>query len=158
MFEWVAQAAAARHETVSNTALCQVACVPLNVDGASVTLMATAGADEPPPRMRQEPRAATDARSLRVEELQLTTGEGPSLTAFTHQQPVLAPDLAATKRWPGFTLAAGEQHVSAVFAFPLLTADSCLGVFTAHRAQTGTLSPQQLVDAHHLAALAYSPC
>lgn len=153
VFERVARAAAARHESVSNAVLCEVACALLGADSASVALMAAADEGEPPPRVRQEPLAAAGGGSLRVEELQLATGEGPSLAAFTQQQPVLVPDLAATAQWPGFASAAGQQHVAAMFAFPLHAAGSCAGVFTAHRMKRGALSSPQLADAHHLAAL-----
>lgn len=154
---WLAEAARRGHEPLSNTLLCRTACRRLDVAGVSVTLMsqphdhdgAAAGA------LLQEPVAASDRPSALLEELQLTTGEGPSTAAFAQAGPVLIPDLhAVTSRWPGFVPAALDQEVAGVFAFPLLSAVEPVGVLTVHRAMPTGLDPQTCMDARVFAELA----
>jgi hypothetical protein len=93
-------------------ALCRAAARGLGVDGASVT--AVGG-----PAVR-EPLSASDELSTRLEELLLTTGDGPGAEDFMFGSPVLIPDLEpVTERWPGFAPAAVAAGVRALFAFPL---------------------------------------
>jgi hypothetical protein len=79
---------------VSLAALCRAAAGQLAVDGASVTALG--------PGLR-EPLWATDELSARLDELLLTTGEGPGADDFMFGSPMLIPDLEpVTERWPGF--------------------------------------------------------
>lgn len=98
--------------------------------------------------------AATDRWGHLAEELQYTTGEGPSVTAFTSGEPVAVADLAEyAGTWPGFVDAAAERGVGAVFAFPLATAAAgTLGTMTLYRRDPG-LPPAGLADAGDLAEL-----
>ena len=92
--------------------------------------------------------------SARVEEIQLTVGEGPSLDAFAAHRPVSAIDLASTasaRRWPGFASAAVEVGVRAAFAFPLLVGASCSGTLQLSRCLPGPLSDRQFRDAYRFA-------
>lgn len=86
---------------------------------------------------------ASSPDSLRVEELQLTMGEGPCLLAYANRTPVLVPDLTSEARstWPGYAPAAYELGVRAVFAFPLLVGDARLGALDVYRDRTGRLAP-----------------
>lgn len=150
VLHWVAECAASGGESVSNTVLCRVACRRLGVEGASVTLMARPPADahSGSPRLRQEPVGTSGRNSAWLEELHLTTGEGPSVEAFLSAEAVLVADLAAAAaRWPAFVPVALSRQVAAVFAFPVGAGDVPQGVLTLHRASPGELDPQTLSQA-----------
>jgi hypothetical protein len=139
VWSWIA---AAREDDaqVSLAPLCRAAAARLAVDGASVT--AVGG-----PAVR-EPLSATDELSARLDELLLTTGEGPGAEDFMYGSPMLIPDLAlVTERWPGFAPAAVAAGARALFAFPLQNGAIRAGVLLLYRAQPGPLTPQQLADA-----------
>jgi ANTAR domain len=92
----------------------------------------------------------TDEVSERLEELQLTLGEGPCPDAFGSGGPVLAPDLGgqeAGNRWPGFAPAARLAGAAAMFAFPLQIGAIRAGVLGLYRERPGPLSPPELGDA-----------
>jgi hypothetical protein len=139
VWAWIA-AARDGDAQVSLAALCRAAAARLAVDGASVT--AVSG-----PTVR-EPLSATDGLSARLEELLLTTGEGPGAEDLRFGSPMLIPDLTAvTGRWPGFAPAAVAAGAQALFAFPLHGGAIRVGVLSLYRAQPGPLTPQQLADA-----------
>jgi hypothetical protein len=139
VWTWIA-AASEGDAAVSLAALCRAAVDRLGVDGASVT--AVGG-----PAVR-EPLAATDGLSARLEELLLTTGEGPGAEDFMFGSPVLIPDLEpAAERWPGFAPSAVGAGAQALFAFPLQAGAIWAGVLSLYRAAPGPLTPQQLADA-----------
>ena len=124
---------------VSLAALCRAAAGQLAVDGASVTALG--------PGLR-EPLWATDELSARLDELLLTTGEGPGADDFMFGSPMLIPDLEpVTERWPGFAPAAIAAGARALFAFPLQAGAIRAGVLSLYRARPGPLTPQQLADA-----------
>jgi hypothetical protein len=125
--------------------LCRAAVKDLPASGVAITLLSHSGVTGM--------AAASDAVSERVEELQLTTGEGPCLDAFSTRRPVLADDLpvAGAARWPGYAPAAAEQGVRAVFAFPLVLGTSCLGALDVYRSQIGAFSSWS-----HAGALAFA--
>ena len=98
---------------------------------------------------------ASDDGAAAVEDLQFSLGEGPCLAAFEDGAPVFEADLmAADGRWPGFTSAALDAGVRAVFALPLQVGAIRLGVFYLNRRDPGMLSPDQLADAFVLAEMA----
>ncbi len=139
VWAWIA---AARQDDppASLAALCRAAVGRLAVNGASVT--AVSG-----PAVR-EPLSATDQLSARLEELLLTTGEGPGAEDFMFGSPMLIPDLEqVTERWPGFVPAAVAAGARAVFAFPLQAGAIRVGVLSLYRAEPAPLTPQQLADA-----------
>ena len=139
VWAWIA-AARDGDAQVSLAALGRAAAARLGVDGASVT--AVSG-----PAVR-EPLSATDELSARLEELLLTTGEGPGAEDFRFWSPVLIPDLEQmTERWPGFAPAAVAAGGRALFAFPLQAGAIRAGVLSLYRAEPGPLTPQQLADA-----------
>jgi ANTAR domain/GAF domain len=125
----------------SLAALCRAAARRLGVDGASVS--AVGG-----PAVR-EPLSASDELSTQLEELLLTTGEGPGAAEdFMFGSPMLIPDLEpVTERWPGFAPTAMVAGARALFAFPLQAGAIRVGVLLLYRAQPGPLTPQQLADA-----------
>jgi hypothetical protein len=116
VWSWIA-AARQGDVPVSLAALCRAAAARLAVDGASVT---AAGGLAVSGLAVSEPLTATDELSVQLEELLLTTGEGPGAEDFMFGSPMLIPDLARlTERWPGFAPAAVAAGARAVFAFPL---------------------------------------
>jgi hypothetical protein len=125
---------------VSLAALCRAAADGLAVDGASVTAVSGTAV--------REPLSATDELSVRLEELLLTTGEGPGAEDFRFGSPMLIPDLEpVTGRWPGFAPAAVAAGARALFAFPLQAGAIRVGVLSLYRARPGPLTPGQLADA-----------
>jgi hypothetical protein len=146
VWAWIA-AAREGYAPGSLDALCQAAVSRLGVDGASVAAVSGPGV--------REPLSATDERSARLEELLLTTGEGPGAEDFMFGSPMLIPDLAAVAgRWPGFVPAAVAAGAGAVFAFPLQAGAIRAGVLTLYRAAPGPLTPRQLADALAFADIA----
>lgn len=128
--------------------LCRAAARDLPASGVAITLLSESGVFAM--------AAASDPVSERVEELQLTLGEGPCLDAFSGRRPVLADDLdvAGAARWPGYAPTAAEQGVRAVLAFPLVVGDSCLGALDVYRTQSGPFSPVARAGAVAFAAYA----
>jgi len=141
---------AAAHEgdgPVSVAALCRAAVRLLGVDGAGVTAVGGLVA--------REPLSASDELSARLEELQFTTGEGPSADDFAFGSPMLIPDLlSVSARWPGFVPAAVAAGAQAMFVFPLQAGAIRVGVLSLYRALPGPLTPEQLADVLALADIA----
>jgi ANTAR domain len=138
----VAARAADRGGPVSVADVCAAAVAAVAVSGAGLTAatMARPG----------HVMCVTDEVSERLEELQLTLGEGPCPDAFGSGGPVLAPDLdgaEAESRWPGFAPAARLAGAAAMFAFPLQIGAIRAGVLGLYRKRPGTLSPSELGDA-----------
>lgn len=98
----------------------------------------------------------TDEVSDRLEELQTTVSEGPSIDAYRHGWSVLAPDLAARDetRWPLFGPGAVKAGARAMFVLPVRVAAIRLGTLALYRATAGDLDAQQLQDARTLAEAA----
>lgn len=118
--------------------LCRRAVEDLPVDGAGISLMTDAG--------HHGVLAATDGPAQVVEDLQVTTGEGPCLDAWRARRVVLQPDVArvAVTRWPGLGPALLDEGVGAIFAFPLQVGDIRLGVLDLCRMSPGGLDGEQL--------------
>jgi hypothetical protein len=124
----------------------------LDVTGAGVTLIRRP--DDPG---GQQLAWASDAVAVRLEDLQLTVGEGPGLAAAAADAPVLVPELtAAQARWPAFTAGALAEGVAAVFAVPLVLGAIRLGSLDCYRTTAGPLSPDQVSDALVLADAAFA--
>jgi hypothetical protein len=142
-----ARIAAARAGDAPLAALCRAAVRWLGVDGAGVTAMSG-------PEVR-EPLFASDEVTARLEELQLTTGEGPGSEDFRLGSPVLIGDLdSAAARWPGFAPAAVAAGARAMFALPLQVGAIRVGVLSLYRARPGSLEPEELADGLVLADIA----
>ncbi len=92
---------------------------------------------------------ATDDVSAKIEDLQLTLGEGPCVDSVSGGGPVLIPDLAALgdfsiERWPAFMEGARAVGVRAVFAFPLRIGAINIGAMDLYRDQPGELDEDEL--------------
>jgi hypothetical protein len=123
----------------SLAALCRAAVRWLGVDGASVTLSGGPAA--------RERLFATDELTARLDELVITTGEGPGTDEFRFGSPMLIPDLeSVTGRWPGFVPAAMAAGARAMFALPLQAGAIRVGVLSLYRSRPGSLTPRELAD------------
>ena len=128
--------------------LCVATTAALSVDGTGLALMTQAG--------HAGLLAASDGRAVAMEDLQHSLGEGPCLEASSQGRPVLQPDLGATgmSRWPGFTAAAVDAGIVAVFAFPLQVGAIRLGVLDLYRSASGSLDSFEIAEALDFAAAA----
>jgi GAF domain-containing protein len=117
------------------------------VSGAGVMLMAEG--------VHRGCLSASDPTMAVVENLQFTLGEGPCIDAYTTGRAVIEPDLATITgtRWPMFSGPAVAAGVRAVFAFPLLIQDICVGALDLYNTTTGALDDGQLSEAHAAAAM-----
>ncbi|MFI6334346.1 ANTAR domain-containing protein [Streptomyces sp. NPDC050535] len=145
----VAEQAALRAARVGVMDVCTAAVAALPVGGAGLSAMSrTAGS---------HPLCSTDAISERLEELQLTLGEGPCVDAFAHGSAVLTPNLLTGElqdRWPVFADAALEAGAAAVFALPLQMGAISPGVLDLYADVPTVLDADQLADAMAFADLA----
>jgi hypothetical protein len=128
--------------------LCRGLTGGLVVLGAAVHLMSSDGSGGV--------AAASDDHCKGIDELQFTTGEGPCHDAFAGRRPVLTPDLRTGygRRWPGYSSAALDAGVGAVFAFPLHVGGVALGVLDVYGESPGSLSQEQLALALAFAQIA----
>lgn len=116
----------------------------LGVDGAGISLLSDTG--------RRGVVCATDDVSRRIEELQVTLGEGPCIDTVRTGMPVLVVDLhdrddIAAWRWPTFMAAVADAGVRAVFAFPLRIGAIGLGALDMYRNRPGALDDDELASA-----------
>ena len=122
--------------------LCRTLTSDLGLMGAAMNLMSAAGTTN-------GVVAASDDHSRDVDELQFATGEGPCHEAFAARRPVLTPDLHSVigGRWPGYSSAALDAGVGAVFAFPLQIGAVVLGILDVYADRPGSLSEKQVAAA-----------
>jgi hypothetical protein len=127
--------------------LCQEAISAVDVDGAGLSMMTSAG--------HRGTVCATDDLARRVEDLQFALGEGPCFEAFAGGDPVLIADIsvlnAETAQWPMFTEAVAAAGVGALFAFPLLVGAIPLGALDLCRRRPEALTLIQLRAAWRIA-------
>jgi hypothetical protein len=91
--------------------------------------------------------------SDRLEDLQSTYSDGPSVEAARDGWSVWAPDLTdgSEQRWAWFRSAAVEAGAKAMFALPVRMGAVRFGALTLYRVTPGALSPEQIRDARLLA-------
>ncbi|MFJ7266699.1 GAF and ANTAR domain-containing protein [Streptomyces sp. NPDC099050] len=138
----MAEQAARRGARSAVADVCTAAVAALPVDGAGVSAMSKAATGHP--------LYSTGPLSERVEELQITLGEGPCVDAFALGSAVLAPDLRAAGerlRWPVFAVEAVTAGAVAVFAFPLRIGAISPGVLDLYSDVPVELDPAELADA-----------
>jgi hypothetical protein len=129
-----------------------VAVTEVGVTGAGVTVMGTVRGGLAGGRSLVY---ASSGLGQLLEDLQLTTGQGPCLEAFGSGAPVLVGDLDHDGgRWPGFTPEATAAGAAAVFSFPLQIGAARLGTMDLHRGTVGPLSATAVADALLLARAA----
>lgn len=93
---------------------------------------------------------ATDDLARRLENLQFTLGEGPSVDARALNVPILVPNLqerpSAGVGWPAFRDEAHQLGAEAVFAFPIQVGSVALGSLGLYRQAPGSLLPDQVLQ------------
>lgn len=99
--------------------------------------------------------SSSNPTAQRLEELQQTIGEGPSLDAHATGRAAGEPDLARPRagRWPIFAPAAFTAGAGAIFAFPLRIGGARLGALTLHRSRGGDLHDAEYADARAVAGI-----
>ncbi len=138
----VAEQAAIRGAGVSVADVCAAAVAAVAASGAALTAASKVRAGHV--------MCVTDEVSERLEELQLTFGEGPRADTYASGGPVLTSDLSAEdirRRWPGFASAARQAGAAAIFTFPLQIGAIRPGVLSLYRRQSGPLTADELGDA-----------
>lgn len=115
--------------------ICRATATALSAYGARVSVLTSQGT--------WGFAVASDPASQHLEELQFALGEGPCVDAIATSRPVLVADVNAgtTSRWPMYAAAVQEYGVRSVFAFPLRTEATRLGVLDVFRMQAGQMSP-----------------
>lgn len=90
--------------------------------------------------------SASGPEVVRLCEMQMDLGEGPSWQAIATHEPVLAPDLAqgSNESWPLAWQALRDEGVAAVFAFPLVAAGLDVGALALYSDTARALSSQQV--------------
>ena len=146
LWDLVAEHAARRGRTAGVADACEVAVRAAGVSGAGLTMMTRTDSGRVV--------CVTDEVSARIEELQLTFGEGPCMDAHSSRGPVLSTDLRADealRRWPAFAPAASEAGAAAIYAFPLQLGAVRLGVLDLYNDRPRPLESGELRDALMLA-------
>jgi ANTAR domain len=134
---------------VSLHVLCETAALRLPVTGVVVAIRGGFVASEP--------ICATDPLSRRLEELQLTIGEGPTLDVLAGARTILVEDLDTPvylARWPLFAPHAVDIGARAIFALPLRIGAVRGGVLALYADHPGRLSTKHLSEAWVFAELA----
>jgi ANTAR domain len=134
---------------VSLRVLCETAALRLPVSGVAVAIRGGFVASEP--------LCVTDPLSRRLEELQLTLGEGPTLEVLAGARAILIEDLDTRvylARWPLFAPHAVDIGARAIFALPLRIGAVRGGVLALYVDRPGRLSTKHLSEAWVFAELA----
>jgi ANTAR domain len=134
---------------VSLHVLCETAALRLPVTGVVVAIQGGFVASEP--------ICVTDPLSRRLEELQLTLGEGPTLEVLAGARAILIEDLDTPvylERWPLFAPHAVDIGARAVFVLPLRIGAVRGGVLALYVDRPGRLSNKHLSEAWVFAELA----
>jgi GAF domain-containing protein/ANTAR domain-containing protein len=129
-----------------------VACVQLlEVDGAAISVMLEGSS--------QGTVGSSGELSRRLDELQFTFGEGPCTDAVRLQVPVVAQNLAAPseQRWPAYAPTVVGLGVRAVYALPIVLANSVVGALDLYRHQSGPLEGDHWLGGLMAAELAAVP-
>jgi hypothetical protein len=86
---------------------------------------------------------ASDGLAARLNEVQLDIGEGPTWDAYSSQQVVGVPDIAALPagRWPLLLSNVSFGSVRAVYSFPLSVGTLRIGAVDLFADTAGTLAP-----------------
>ena len=139
-----AVAADGHDRTTTPTLICRACVKTLPVDGAALSLIVEGA--------HREIAGASDDTVRRIEEIEVTLGEGPGLAAFAARGPVLVADLdGAGSRWPVYVEAVAATGIRAVFVLPIQIGAVRLGVLTLYRHAPGPLPGHALADALQIA-------
>lgn len=79
---------------------------------------------------------ATTDQVVEMEEVQEKSQEGPCVSAFTSQRPVVIGDIRQNGQWPQYVEAADRLGLRAVVGYPLQYKDTRLGALNLYDAET----------------------
>jgi hypothetical protein len=131
--------------------LCLACVLLLDVDGAAISVMLEGSS--------QGTVGSSGELSRRLDELQFTFGEGPCIDAVRYGRPVIAENLAdpGEQRWPVYTETVLGLGVRAVYALPILLANSVVGALDLYRHASGPLEGDSRLGGRLAAELAVLP-
>jgi hypothetical protein len=143
-------AGAGRGKTVGDR-LCAACVDVLDVDGAALSVMFDG--------VLSRSYAASNPMVRELDELQFTLGEGPCIEAISTARPAFHVDFndSGDARWPGFSDAALQRGVQALFALPVYVAALPVGALDLYRRAPGKLGDAALAGALLAAELATLP-
>ena len=98
----------------------------------SIPNSAGAGASIINPRGHSESTGATDKVVLRADKLQYKLGEGPCLSAWAEQRPIIIRDTQKENRWPLWTAAVADLPLRSVLSAPLTTKGRHIGAIKVY--------------------------
>jgi GAF domain/ANTAR domain len=113
--------------------LCRACVQLLEVDGAAISVMLEGSS--------QGTIGSSGELSRQLDELQFTFGEGPCVDAVRLEVPVIAENLAdpSEQRWPAYSPTVVGLGVYAVYALPIVLANSVVGALDLYRHHPGSL-------------------
>ncbi|WP_461173403.1 GAF and ANTAR domain-containing protein [Arthrobacter sp. Z1-9] len=98
----------------------------------SIASSTGAGASIIDPRAHSESTGATDTVVLRADKLQYELGEGPCLSAWAEQRPIIIQDTQEDVRWPRWTAAVADLPLRSVLSAPLTTGGREIGALKVY--------------------------
>ncbi|GAB2635749.1 GAF and ANTAR domain-containing protein [Nocardioides ginkgobilobae] len=125
--------AAERDESQTASRICALAVEV--VDGCEHATLTVRGR-----RGRLVPAGATSPVAERLEEHQLSRGDGPTIDAFASAEPVVGLDLGEERRWTQWRDLAVQHGVASVLALPMVSGDRTQAVITLLGAEAGAWS------------------
>ncbi len=131
--------------------LCEACVELLDVDGASISLIAEG--------KTQGTFGSSGRLSRMLDELQFTYGEGPCQDAVAQRRPIFAEDLDRPEedRWPALTEAMLGHGIRAVYALPVAVASTPIGALDLFRRSSGPLDEAAMTGGLWAAGLAALP-
>lgn len=88
-------------------------------------------------RGRRTSSGYTDGIVSKADAIQYECGEGPCLTAWAAEEPVLVSDLVREQRWPEWRKAVGGLPITSVVSAPLIAGRESLGALKLYAAAPG---------------------
>lgn len=98
----------------------------------SIPGSAGAGASIINPKGRNESTGATDILVLQADKLQYNLSEGPCLSAWAEQHPIIIQDTQEETRWPLWTAAVADLPLRSVLSAPLTTGGKQIGTLKVY--------------------------
>lgn len=98
----------------------------------SMPTSSAAGASLINPGGRNKSTGATDLVVLQADNLQYELGQGPCLSAWAEQRPIIIQDTQKETRWPVWTAAVADLPVRSVISAPMSMGERHLGTLKAY--------------------------
>lgn len=107
------------------------------------------------PPMGSQTVCASTTLGVRIDEIQIDLGEGPSWEALRTRLPVVASDLQVDggTRWPGAWVALRELELGSLFAFPLFVGPISIGSIALYSMAARELSRADVAGMKRLAVI-----